>query len=200
MLILPVYDDHLRPRDLSHLVSGLLDDGIAILPTDTNYAAVSAIAARRGVQRLYDLKSGKKQRRYTLLCADLKDISRYAQVDNQAYRFMRSLVPGPYTFILPASREVPKMVLTKRRTVGVRVPDSGVCQTVITELDAALLAASARDDEGEIIGTVDGLSRRYGHLVDFLADAGEVISESSTIIDLTASPPELVRQGKGPLP
>jgi tRNA threonylcarbamoyl adenosine modification protein (Sua5/YciO/YrdC/YwlC family) len=134
------------------------------------------------------------------LCADLKDISRYAQVDNQAYRFMRSLVPGAYTFILPASREVPKMVLTKRRTVGLRVPDCGVCQAVIRELDTALLAVSARGDAGEVIGTVAGLSHRYGHLIDFFVDAGDVVSESSTIIDLTVTPPELLRQGKGPLP
>ena len=192
-----LYNDLPRERVLQQIVEQLNTGSLAVVPTDTNYAAVCSINAKRGIQRLYSLKTGKKQQQFTLFCADLTDISRYAVVDNQAYRLMKSLIPGSYTFILSASRQVPKMVMTKRRTVGVRVPDRPACQVLITRLGTALLGVSAKDEHGQVIGTLDGLTRQYHHLVDYFLDAGDIDSESSTIINLTKSPPEVVREGKG---
>ena len=196
-VLVKLYNDLPKERLLRQVIEQFKAGGLAVAPTDTNYAAVCSIDAKRGIQRLYSLKTGKKQQQFTLFCADLTDISRYAVVDNQSYRLMKSLIPGPYTFILSASRQVPKMVMTRRRTVGIRVPDRPVCQTLITRLGTALLGVSAKDEHGQVIGTPDGLNRQYHHLVDYLLDAGNIDSESSTIIDLTQSPPEVVREGKG---
>ncbi|MBN2333798.1 MAG: threonylcarbamoyl-AMP synthase [Deltaproteobacteria bacterium] len=197
LTVLSLYDDVPKDRLLNQVVDQLSDGGLAIVPTDTNYAAVCSIDARQGVQRLYALKTGKKQKQFTLVCADLTDISRYAVVSKQAYRCMKGLIPGPYTFILPASRQVPKMVMTKRRTVGVRVPDRPACQALLAGLGSALLAVSARDDQGQVVGSVAGLVDRFSHVVDYLLDAGDIVSESSTIIDLTTTAPEIIREGKG---
>ncbi|MEA2110224.1 MAG: L-threonylcarbamoyladenylate synthase [Pseudomonadota bacterium] len=196
-VLVRLYNDLPKERLLQQVVEQFNAGGLAVVPTDTNYTAVCSIDAKRGIQRLYSLKTGKKQQQFTLFCADLTDISRYAVVDNQAYRLMKSLIPGPYTFILSASRQVPKMVMAKRRTVGVRVPDRPACQALITRLGTALLGVSARDEHGQIIGTPDGLNRQYHNLVDYFLDAGDIDSESSTIIDLTHSPPEVIREGKG---
>ena len=197
MVNVTLYNYLPKERLLRQVVEKLASGALVIVPTDTNYAVVSSIDAKRGIQRLYALKTGKKQQQFTLFCADLTDISRYAVVDNQAYRFMKSLIPGPYTFILPASRQVPKMVMTKRRTVGIRVPDHKACSALIKTLGSALLGVSARDHNSAVIGTVVELGNYFKHLVDYFFDGGDIFSESSTIIDLTQSPPEVVRQGKG---
>ncbi|MBW1644993.1 MAG: threonylcarbamoyl-AMP synthase [Deltaproteobacteria bacterium] len=199
MITVTLYNDLPRERLLRQAVAALEAGELVIVPTDTNYTVVCSIDAKRAIQRLYALKTGKKQKQFTLFCADLTDISRYAVVDNQAYRFMKSLIPGPYTFILPASRQVPKMVMTKRRTVGIRVPDHKACHALIAALGSALLGVSARDNDGQVIGTVAGLTARFKHEAAFLFDGGDVFSESSTIIDLTTSPPEIIREGKGRL-
>ncbi len=199
MITLALYNDVPKARLLRQVVEQLGTGALAIIPTDTNYTVVCSIDAKRAVQRLYALKTGKKQKQFTLFCADLTHISRYAVVDNQAYRFMKSLIPGPYTFILPASRQVPKMVMTKRRTVGIRVPDHKACHALLAALGSALLGVSARDNEGRVIGTVAGLGAYFQHQVDYLFDGGDVVSESSTIVDLTVSPPEVLREGKGRL-
>lgn len=196
-VLVKLYNDLPKERLLLQIVKQFNSGGLAVVPTDTNYAAVCSIDAKRGIQRLYSLKTGKKQQRFTLFCADLTDISRYAVVDNQAYRLMKSLIPGPYTFILPASRQVPKMVMTRRRTVGIRVPDRPACQALIIRLGTALLGVSARGEQGQVIGTMDGLNRHYHHVIDYFLDAGDIDSESSTIIDMIQSPPEVLREGKG---
>jgi tRNA threonylcarbamoyl adenosine modification protein (Sua5/YciO/YrdC/YwlC family) len=196
-MLVKLYNDLPRERLLQQVAEKLRDGSLAVVPTDTNYAAVCSIDSKRGIQRLYSLKTGKKQKQFTLFCADLTDISRYAVVGNQAYRLMKSLLPGPYTFILRASRQVPKMVMTRRRTVGIRVPDRPACQALITCLGTAVLGVSARGEQGQVIGTAQSLERYYHHLVDYVFDAGDIDSESSTIIDLTQSPPEVLREGKG---
>ncbi len=196
MEILHLYNGLPKARQLRQVV-GALDDGeLAIIPTDTNYAAVCSLGSKKGINRLYALNSGKSEKKITLFCADLKDISLYATVGNPAYRLMKSLVPGPYTFILPASRMVPKMVLTRRRTVGVRAPDEPACQELPRELGTALLALSVKDSAaGE--NMIAELENSFRNRVAYLFDAGNIVSESSTILDLTGEECVVVRKGKG---
>ena len=196
MDIFPLYDGLPKTRQLRQLLTGLNNGDLAIIPTDTNYAAVCSLGSKKGINRLYALKTGRHEKKITLLCADLKDISLYANVSNPAYRLMKSLIPGPYTFILPASRLVPKMVLTKRRTVGIRSPDQAACLTIPAELGTALLAVSVKDfsSQGD---SVFSLESAFQNEVSYLFDAGSIDSESSTIVDLTGSEYEVIRQGKG---
>ncbi|MBN2705852.1 MAG: threonylcarbamoyl-AMP synthase [Deltaproteobacteria bacterium] len=180
-------------------MKAMADGELAIIPTDTNYAAVCSINSKKGISRLYGINTGRHEKKITLICSDLKDISLYANVSNPAYRLMKSLVPGPYTFILDASRLVPKMVLTKRRTVGVRAPDHPACLSLPRELEGALLAVSVKEQAGAEGGgdEVGALARIFRNEASFLLDAGNLDSESSTIIDLTGEEYEIVRQGKG---
>ncbi len=196
MDILPLYDGLPKTRQLRQLLTGLNNGDLAIIPTDTNYAAVCSLGSKKGINRLYALKTGRHEKKITLLCADLKDISLYANVSNPAYRLMKSLIPGPYTFILPASRLVPKMVLTKRRTVGIRAPDQAACLTIPTELGTALLAVSVKDISS-LGDSVSQLESAFKNEVSYLFDAGSVDSESSTILDMTGSQYEVIRLGKG---
>lgn len=196
MEILQLYDGLPKARQLNQVLTSLSQGELAIIPTDTNYAAICSVASKKGINSLYALKTGRHEKKITLLCADLKDISLYANVSNPAYRMMKNLLPGPFTFILSASRLVPKMVLTKRRTVGVRVPNHPACLRITAELGTALLAVSVKEfsNKGD---SVMNLQTAFQNEVSYLFDAGSVDSESSTIIDLTASEYEIIRQGKG---
>ncbi|NPA24254.1 MAG: threonylcarbamoyl-AMP synthase [Deltaproteobacteria bacterium] len=196
MEILRLYDGLPKARQLRQMVAALDDGALAIIPTDTNYAAVCSLNSKKGINRLYGLKTGKSEKKITLFCADLKDISLYATVSNPAYRLMKSLIPGPYTFILPASRMVPKMVLTKRRTVGIRTPDQAACLAIIRELGTALLALSVKEVAGQG-NAISALQENFQNVVAYLLDAGDINSESSTILDLTGDECVVVREGKG---
>ncbi len=199
MNVLTLYDGLPKTRQLMQVVHDLNDGDLAIIPTDTNYAAVCSLGNKKGISKLYSLSSSRHEKKITLFCADLKNISLYANVSNPAYRLMKSLIPGPYTFILPASRLVPKMVLTKRRTVGIRTPDHPACLTIPAELNTALLAVSVKDIATQNQDSVLSLESAFQHQVRYLFDAGNIDSESSTILDMTGNENEIVRLGKGQL-
>lgn len=199
MNVLTLYDGLPKTRQLMQVLKDLNDGALAIIPTDTNYAAVCSLGSKKGISKLYSLNSGRHEKKITLFCADLKNISLYANVNNPAYRLMKSLIPGPYTFILPASRLVPKMVLTKRRTVGIRTPDHPACLTIPSELNTALLAVSVKEIATLSEGSVLSLENAFQNQVSYLFDAGNIDSESSTILDMTGNESEIIRLGKGRL-
>ncbi len=199
MNVLTLYDGLPKTRQLQQVLEDMHDGALVIIPTDTNYAAVCSLESKKGIRELYNLNSGRHEKKMTLFCADLKNISLYASVNNPAYRLMKSLIPGPYTFILPASKMVPKMVLTKRRTVGIRTPDNPACLTLPLKLNTALLAVSVKDFAISGQDSVISLESSLQNQVSYLFDAGNIDSESSTIIDMTGSESEIIRMGKGKL-
>ena len=199
MNVLTLYDGLPKTRQLGQVVADLSNGALVIIPTDTNYAAVCSLDSKKGINQLYNLNTGRHEKKITLFCADLKNISLYASVNNPAYRLMKSLIPGPYTFILPASRMVPKMVLTKRRTVGIRTPDHPACLTIPSKLDTALLAVSVKDIATRSEDSVLSLESAFQNQTGYIFDAGNIDSESSTIIDMTGSESEIIRLGKGNL-
>ncbi|MCK5916697.1 MAG: threonylcarbamoyl-AMP synthase [Deltaproteobacteria bacterium] len=199
MNVLTLYDGLPKTRQLGQVVADLSNGALVIIPTDTNYAAVCSLDSKKGINQLYNLNTGRHEKKITLFCADLKNISLYASVNNPAYRLMKSLIPGPYTFILPASRMVPKMVLTKRRTVGIRTPDHPACLTIPSKLDTALLAVSVKDIATRSEDSVLSLESAFQNQTGYIFDAGNIDSESSTIIDMTGSESEIIRLGKGKL-
>ncbi len=199
MNVLTLYDGLPKTRQLQQVLEDMHDGALVILPTDTHYAAVCSLESKKGIRELYNLNSGRHEKKMTLFCADLKNISLYASVNNPAYRLMKSLIPGPYTFILPASKMVPKMVLTKRRTVGIRTPDNPACLTLPLKLNTALLAVSVKDFAISGQDSVISLESSLQNQVSYLFDAVNIDSESSTIIDMTGSESEIIRMGKGKL-
>src|SRR5262245_45499709 len=182
-LSLVLNPDHPEPRKIAHAVDALASGGVALYPTDTVYALGCALDARKSVDRLYRLKRMDEKQPLAMICADLRDIARYAVVSDFAYRQMRRLLPGPYTFVLPATREVPKILLDKRRTIGIRVPASPICEALVRALDRPLLTTSAMPPEAErVCIDIDEGKEAWPHGIDLFIDGGPTPGEPSTVL------------------
>ena len=187
-----------QPRLISQVVDLLKRGGVICYPTDTMYGVGCDIFNQKAVKRIHQLKKRPKQKPFSFMCSSLKNISQYAHVGNTAYRLMRKNLPGPYTLVLPGSKVVPKIMLTKQKTVGIRVPDNPICLAIIEELGNPLLNTSAlMDDHPDPI--IDGLDvdALFGKQVDLIIDGGEVYPDPSTVISLITDQPEILRHGKG---
>jgi len=190
-----VNPDHPEPRKIAQAVECLRKGEVIAYPTDTVYGLGCDIHDKRAVERIYQMKPMGKDHLLSFLCPDLSDIARYAFVDDPAYRIMRRLAPGPYTFILNATREVPKVLLMKRKTVGIRVPKHPVAQALLRELGGPILSTSASVDGENLIDPED-IDNAFPKLA-LILDVEACGNKSSTIIDLTGPDPEVVRIGAG---
>ncbi len=217
-MIHKLHPDNPQPRAITQIISALRDGAIMLYPTDTVYAIGCDLMSKSGIESVRKLKQMSNDKPLTFLCSSLSNISEYAIVSNANYRTMKSLVPGPFTFILPATKLVPKLVLNpKRKTTGIRVPDHGVSQTLIEVLGNPIISTSANLVEVDIneedfnYQVQNGKQRNVGEstkmeifdyfykLVDLIIDDGsDLTSEVSTILDLTDDlHPQILRQGLG---
>jgi tRNA threonylcarbamoyl adenosine modification protein (Sua5/YciO/YrdC/YwlC family) len=184
-------------RLIKKAVDVLQDGGVIIYPTDTVYGLGCALSNKRGIDRIYEIKRRSRKRPLSFVCADLKDISRYARVSDFAYKTMKRLLPGPYTFILEASRLVPKTILPKRLATGIRVPDNQICLSLVRELGQPIISTSVSTEDGEVLSNPVEIKDKFGHAVDMIIDGGILVSEPSSIISLVDDTIEIVREGKG---
>lgn len=175
----------------------LRDGGVIIYPTDTVYGLGCDLSNKRGIERIYEIKKRNKKRPLSFVCSDLKHISQYALVTDYAYKTMRRFLPGPYTFILEASRLVPKIILPKRPTTGIRVPDNQICLALIRELGQPIISTSVQTAEGEDLGNPDLINESFGRIVDLIIDGGPIVPEPSSVISLVDDSIEILRIGKG---
>ncbi len=171
--------------------------GVIAYPTDTVYGFGCSLYNKKGIERIYQIKGIEKNRPFSFICADLKDISMYAKVSNYAYKTMKRLLPGPYTFILEGTKLVPKIMLTRRKTAGIRVPDNRICLALVKELGHPIISTSATNSAGEIFYDPAEIEKKVGKLLDLVIDGGMLISEPSSVIDLTDETPQILRKGKG---
>lgn len=192
-----IHPTHPEPRKIKMVIECLNDAGVIVYPTDTVYGLGCDIRQKKALEKVYRIKRMKDDQPVSFVCPDLGDIARYAIVEDAAYRVMRRLLPGPYTFILQATREVPKMVMRPRKTVGIRVPHHEVALTLVRELGSPVLSTSASLD-GEQFNDPDDLLEKFKQ-VDLVIDAGWGGLEPSTIVDLTGDRPVVVREGAGPV-
>lgn len=177
----------------------LLDGGVIAYPTDSCYALGCAIGAKAAMERIQRIRQTGKRHFFTVICRDLSEISRFARVENWQYRLLKAFTPGPYTFVLRATREVPRRLLEpKRRTVGIRLPDHPVVRALLAELAEPLMSTTLLLP-GDDVPLTDGreIEQRVGHAVDLILDAGNCGLEPSTIVDLSGDAPVLLRAGKG---
>jgi tRNA threonylcarbamoyl adenosine modification protein (Sua5/YciO/YrdC/YwlC family) len=184
-------------RLIKKAVEVLQDGGIIIYPTDTVYGLGCDLFNKRGIEKIYEIKRRNKKQPFSFLCADLKDISRYARVSDYAYKTMKRLLPGPYTFILEASRLVPKIILPKRLTTGIRVPDNRICLTLVKELGQPIISTSVKSDDGAILSDPTEIKEKFGHCVDLVIDGGVLVPGQSSVISLVDDMIEVIRVGKG---
>ncbi len=194
-----IHPDNPQPRYLKAAVDVLRDGGLLIYPTDSVYGLGCDLFNKSAVEKIYQSKGNDKRKLLSFICPDLKGIAEYAFVSNASYKIMRHLLPGPYTFILNATRQVPKILLEKRKTVGIRVPDNTVCQALLSEFGRPIISTSACLHDQEYLSDPDEIETTFAHLADLFLDTGPGGLELSTIIDFTQDEPIVVRQGKGKL-
>jgi tRNA threonylcarbamoyl adenosine modification protein (Sua5/YciO/YrdC/YwlC family) len=192
-----IHPTHPQPRRVHQAVEVLQRGGVIVYPTGTVYGLGCDIHQKKAVERIYQIRQLKKDHPLSFMCPDLSKIARYAHVDDFAYRIMKRLVPGPYTFVLKATRDVPKLLVRKQKTVGIRVPDDTVARALLSELGSPIVSTSAMID-GEVLNDPDELHARFPH-VDAFVDGGWGGIEPSTIIDLTGDEAVVLRQGAGPI-
>ncbi|MEW6278900.1 MAG: L-threonylcarbamoyladenylate synthase [Candidatus Eremiobacterota bacterium] len=196
MLILSC--DHMKGKYIRRAVEVLRSGGIVVYPTDTVYGMGCDLLNKRAIEKIYQIKRMPRRKPLSFICSDLSQISEYAQLSNAAYKMMRRLLPGPYTFILQATRLVPKVMMSNQRTVGIRVPDHEVCLELVRELGHPLVNTSASDSVDEVVSDPESIQFQFPQ-VDLMLEVGLLESEPSTIVDFTSDSPTLVRQGKGDL-
>ncbi len=184
-------------RYINKAVEVLRSGGVIIYPTDTVYGLGCDIFNNEARERIYSIKNEAGTKLYSFICSDLKDISKYAIVSDYAYKMMRRLLPGPYTFVLPAAKEVPKKLRTKRKTVGIRIPDHQIALTLVEELGHPIISTSATTRLG--VGLYDPMEIQsiFNPSVDLMLSTGALTGKPSSIIDLSEEEPEILREGAG---
>lgn len=189
---------HPEPRKIQRAAQALQQGEVIVYPTDTVYGMGCGLGHKRAVDRIYHLTNKDESQLLTLVCADLSDIARYAVVENAQYRLLKRLLPGPYTFILPATREAPKMLVSKRKTVGIRVPGHPVTHALVAALGTPLISTSASYSGEEPLNDPSEIVARFKG-IELVLDAGYCGVVPSTVVDLTGPEPVVVREGAGPI-
>jgi len=190
----PVYP---QPRRIRRVADVLRAEGVIVYPTDTVYGLGCDINSRRALDRVRRIKKIDNRRHLSFVFADLKQIADYAQVTDSAYRILRRFLPGPYTFVLKATKLVPRIVLTKRNEVGIRIPDNEVCHALVAELGNPILSSSMRMPDDQLLDDPRQIAAAYKGQIDLVIDGGTFLPEPSSVISLMDDEPHVLRVGKG---
>jgi tRNA threonylcarbamoyl adenosine modification protein (Sua5/YciO/YrdC/YwlC family) len=196
-VLLEINPRHPEPRKIGQALAVLEKGGLIAYPTDTVYGLGCDLMNKQAIERLYVVKGMQKNKSLAFICHDLSDIAKYAVVDNWAYRILKHHLPGPYTFILPATREVPKMVLSKQKTVGIRVPDHPVVTTLTRELGRPIISSTAAPPGEDAMIDPSEIDDRFK--LDLVLDGGVCGINPTTVVDLSEGQVQIVREGAGPI-
>lgn len=201
-MLVKIYPENPNPREIAKVVKALQDGELIVYPTDTVYAIGCDALNVRAVERICRMKGVNPQKsNLSIICSDLSNLSEYAKVNNATFKLMKKNLPGPFTFILPTSSELPK-IYKNRKEVGIRVPDNNIVRTLVSELGNPLLTMSVHDEDDELIEystDPELIHEKYANQVSIVIDGGMGGIEPSTVVDCTDDEFEVVRQGKGEL-
>jgi tRNA threonylcarbamoyl adenosine modification protein (Sua5/YciO/YrdC/YwlC family) len=196
-MILQVNPNHPQPRHIQRVADILRADGVIVYPTDTVYGLGCDIKSKKALDRVRRIKRMDNKRHLSFVFADLKSIADYAQVADRDYKILRRYLPGPYTFVLKATRLVPRIVLTKRNEVGIRIPNNNICQALLQEMGNPILSSSVRMPDEQLLDDPKEIDRMYKGQVDLVIDGGVFLPEPSSVVSLLDEFPEVIREGKG---
>lgn len=200
-MLLPIYPENPDPRKIAMVVDCLKRGGIIVYPTDTVYSFGCDMLNTKALEQLARIKQVKLEKaNFSLVCHDLSNLTEYSkQLSNPVFKLMRNSLPGPYTFILEASKAIPKIFSEKKKTVGIRVPDNAIARAIVEALGHPIVATSVHDEDSVLEYTTDPelIHEKFEKLVDIVIDGGPGGFEASTVIDCTNDDIRLVRQGKG---
>lgn len=193
-----IHPDNPQQRLINQAVDIIQNGGVIVYPTDSGYALGCAIGDKHAMDRIVAIRKLPENHNFTLVCSDLSEISIYALVNNQAYRLIKNNTPNPYTFILPATKELPRRLLTKRKTVGIRVPNNAIALALIATLGEPILSCSLMLPDTEITESdPDDIREQLEHRVDLIIHGGYLGQQPTTVIDLTDNSPAVIREGSG---
>ncbi len=201
-MFIRLFEDNPNTREILKVVEILEKGGVIIYPTDTVYAIGCDIYNVKAVQRVAQLKGVKPEKaNFSMICRDLSNISEYAKVGNEVFKAMKRALPGPFTFILNATSKLPNVLMNRRKTIGIRVPDNPIVMAIVEELGHPLLTTSVRDDDDVIEYMTDPelIYEKYEQLVDVVIDGGYGQNVASTVVDCTGGIIDIIRQGLGEL-
>lgn len=201
-MFIRLFEDSPNTREILKVVEILEKGGVIIYPTDTVYAIGCDIYNVKAVQRVAQLKGVKPEKaNFSMICRDLSNISEYAKVGNEVFKAMKRALPGPFTFILNATSKLPNVLMNRRKTIGIRVPDNPIVMAIVEELGHPLLTTSVRDDDDVIEYMTDPelIYEKYEQLVDAVIDGGYGQNVASTVVDCTGGTIDIIRQGLGEL-
>jgi tRNA threonylcarbamoyl adenosine modification protein (Sua5/YciO/YrdC/YwlC family) len=184
-------------RLIEQVVKLLQGGAVICYPTETGYGIGCDLMNQKAIKGIMQLKRRPKDKPFSFMCSDLTDISRYAHVSNTAYRLMKKSLPGPYTFVLPGTKLVPKIMATKQKTVGIRVPTHPICRLLLTTLGNPIVNTSAQLEDHDAAAEAYQLDDYLGNRIDLIIDGGPVYPDPSSVIDLTGDVPVVLRIGKG---
>jgi len=186
-----------QERLINRVVEILRKGGIIAYPTDTYYGIGCDIMNKKAIEKIYQLRQRDKKKPFSFICSNLKNISIYAKVTNYAYKNMKRLLPGPYTFVLEGSKLVPKIMLTRRRTAGIRVPNHPICMALVEGLGNPVISTSAKTPEEKIFEDPSLIYDFFKNRIDVVIDGGPVAGRPSSVVSLIDDTPEIIREGMG---
>ena len=197
-MLISINQDNPQPRHIRQIAEKIRNGAVICYPTDTVYGIGCDIFNQKAIKKIFQIKKRAKHKPFSFMCSSLKNVNDYGHVSNMAYRIMKKALPGPFTFVLSASKLVPKIMITKQKTVGIRVPDNNICLALIEELGNPILTTSAiLDKEGAPLSEAYEFDELLGNMIDLVIDGGMVFPDPSTIVSFTGDEPEILRQGKG---
>ena len=201
-MLIKLFEDNPNQRDILKIVDILKDGGLIIYPTDTIYAIGCDINHMKAVQRVCQLKGVKPEKaNFSMICQDLSNIATYAKVTNDVFKVMKRNLPGPFTFVLPATNKLPNVMMNRRKTIGIRIPNNFIVKAIVEELSNPLLTTSVKSDDDVVEYMTDPelIHEKYEKLVDLVVDGGYGHNVASTVVDCSKGDIEIIRQGIGEL-
>lgn len=196
-MLIAINADNPQGRLISQVTAVLEQGGVIAYPTDTTYGIGCSIFSKKGVERIYQIKQRERKKPFSFICPTLSEVARYAKVSNYAFKLLKRLLPGPYTFVLEASSVVPDLLQTKQKTVGIRMPDNAICLALVTALGHPIVTTSANLSGEEPIGDPRDVFRTMGKQLDVVVDGGVLSANVSSVVSLLGDVPELLRKGVG---
>lgn len=199
--VLKIHPDDPQPRLVKRVAECLRAGGVIAYPTDSSYALGCALGEKAAIERIRRIRGFGREHFFSLMCRDLSEIATYAKVDNVSFRLLKTLTPGPYTFVLPATREVPRWLWhPKRKTIGIRVPDHRSANALADAVGAPIMSVTLLLPGDDLpLSDPQQVSDRIGRLVDLIVDSGACEVEPTTVLDMTQDVPKVLRQGRGPV-
>lgn len=198
--ILHIHPETPQPRRVDQVADALRAGRVISYPTDSSYGLGCAMGNRQAMDRIRQIRGLPRDHFFTLVCRDLSEIARYAKVENASFRLLKAATPGAYTFVLPASKEVPSWLAhPKRKTIGIRVPGHPVARAIVEALGEPFMSVTAQgnDEDAEALSEALDVRELFDRQIDLIVDAGATGMEPTTIVDLTGAVPEILREGKG---